>query len=153
MASFPSDGAEVVATTTQATTGQRELLNKRLSRLTSNERAALAAVVNRLRQRYGDDLLRMVLFGSKARGDSDAESDLDLLIVVRIPDDDYWKRWNEIVDGTYDLELDYSVVFSFLIKDEPDYRRMRRWNLLINRNIERDGIELWTSPPNKPSFE
>ena len=124
----------------------------RLAHLTANERAALAALVDRLRQRYGDDLLRVVLFGSKARGDFDDESDLDVLIVVRMPDDNYWKHWNEIVDGTYDLELDYGVVFSFLIRDESDYARMRQWNLLINRNIEQDGIDLWTSQPKEPSF-
>jgi len=40
-------------------------LDERLSHLTANERAGLAALVDRLRQRYGDDLLRVVLFGSK----------------------------------------------------------------------------------------
>ena len=128
-------------------------LDERLpSHLTPNERAALGTLVDRLHQRYGEDLLRVVLFGSKARGDFDEESDLDLLIVVRMPDDNYWRHWNEIVTTTYDLELTYSVVFSFIIKDEPEYALMRQWNLLLNRNIEQDGIELWTSQPSEPSF-
>jgi predicted nucleotidyltransferase len=50
-------------------------LDERLSHLTANERAGLAALVNRLCQRYGNDLLRVVLFGSKARGDFDDESE------------------------------------------------------------------------------
>jgi uncharacterized protein len=122
------------------------------SHLTPNERAALVTLVDRLHQRYGEDLLRVVLFGSKARGDFDEESDLDLLIVVRMPDDNYWRHWNEIVTTTYDLELTYSVVFSFIIKGEPGYALMRQWNLLLNRHIEQDGIELWTSQPSEPSF-
>jgi len=128
-------------------------LDERLpSHLTPNERVALMTLVDRLHQRYGEDLLRVVLFGSKARGDFDDESDLDVLIVVRMPDDNYWRHWNEIVTTTYDLELTYSVVFSFIIKDEPEYALMRQWNLLLNRNIEQDGIELWTSQPSEPSF-
>lgn len=128
-------------------------LDERLpSHLTPNERAALVTLVDRLHQRYGEDLLRVVLFGSKARGDFDEESDLDLLIVVRMPDDNYWRHWNEIVTTTYDLELTYSVVFSFIIKDEPEYALMRQWNLLLNRNIEQDGIELWTSQPSELSL-
>ena len=73
-----------------------KMLEERLAHLTPNERAALAALVDRLRQRYGDDLLRVVLYGSKARGDFDDESDLDVLIVVRMPDNDYWRHWREI---------------------------------------------------------
>ncbi len=53
-------------------------------RLTPNERASLAAFVDRLRQRYGDNLLRVRLFGSKARGDAHEESDFDLLVVLRM---------------------------------------------------------------------
>jgi len=127
-------------------------LNERQARLTPAEQAALAALVDCLRQRYGDDLVRVALFGSKARGDFDAESDLDVLVVVRMPDEDYWRHWREIVDSTSDIDLEYGVVTSLLIKDEPDYARMRAWNLLINRNIERDGIELWTSRQSEPSF-
>lgn len=121
---------------------------KSLSHLTLNERAALSTLVNRLRRRYGDDLLRIVLFGSKARGDGDAESDLDVLIVLRFDDADYMRHRRAILDATYDPELDYGVVLSLLIVNEQEYLRMRRGNLLLNRNIEADGIELWTSRPN-----
>ena len=55
--------------------------DERLPHLSDNEWAALDAFVSRLREHYSDQLVRVVLFGSKARGDSDAESDLDVLIV------------------------------------------------------------------------
>ena len=127
--------------------------NSKLAHLKENERRALAELVERLRRRYGDDLLRVVLFGSKARGDFDEESDLDVLVVVtRISDADYWRHRREIIAETYDLELEHGAVFSFLLLDEPEYAQMRRWNLLINRNIERDGITLWTSRPSEPQF-
>jgi predicted nucleotidyltransferase len=50
--------------------------DSKLAHLTENERQALAELVERLHRRHGDDLLRVVLFGSKARGDFDEESDL-----------------------------------------------------------------------------
>lgn len=133
-------------------TMMRYTLDENLPHLTPNERTALIALVARLQQRYGTDLQRVVLFGSKARGDFDDESDLDILVVVRIPDEDYWRHWNEIIDLSYDLELEYGLVFSLLIKNEPEYALMRKWNLPINRNIEKDGVELWTSRPGEPSF-
>lgn len=130
--------------------GMSELVRRLPQHLAPNERVALQALVERLHQLYGNNLLRVVLFGSKARGDFDDESDLDTLIVVRLPDDDYWKHRQQILDETYDIELEHNVVFSFLISDELDYRQMREWNLLLNRNIDRDGIVLWTSPRNIP---
>jgi uncharacterized protein len=122
------------------------------SHLAENERTALAALLTRLHTWFENDLLRVVLFGSKARGNFDNESDLDVLIVVRLVDNTYGRARQLIMDGTYDLELDHDVVFSFLIEDEQGYARMRQWNLLLNRNIEQDGIALWTSPQSEPSF-
>ena len=127
--------------------------DSKLVHLKENERRALAELVERLRQRYGDDLLRVVLFGSKARGDFDEESDLDVLAVVKhIPDETYWRHRNEIIENTYEIELNHDVVFSLLVLDEAEHSRMRQWNLLIDRNIARDGIDLWTSQPSEPQF-
>ena len=136
----------------QGNTLLKNIFDERLSHLTPNELEALESLVNRLGQRYGDDLQRLVLFGSKARGDFDEESDLDVLVVVRMSEGDYWQHWNKIIDLTYDLELKYNVVFSLLIKNEPEYALMRQWNLLINRNIDQDGIGLWTSQPSERLF-
>jgi predicted nucleotidyltransferase len=98
-------------------------MDERLEHLTENERAALAALVEQSRQRYGDDLLRVVLFGSKARGDFDAESDLDVLIVARIPEEEYWQHWKQIVDLACGVELKYWLVFSTLIETGPSMRK------------------------------
>ncbi len=121
------------------------LPRKRQPDLRPNERAGLTTFVERLRQRYGNDLLRVVLFGSKARGDFDAESDLDLLVVVRVADGCYRQYWSEIADIAWQVELAYGIVTSLIVKDQADYARMREHRLLLARNIERDGIELWTT--------
>lgn len=45
--------------------------------------ADLRRYVAALERRYGADLVSVVLFGSRARGDAKPESDIDVLIVVR----------------------------------------------------------------------
>jgi predicted nucleotidyltransferase len=121
-----------------------EILAQCLSHLTSNERDGLAAFINRLHQAYGANLLRVILFGSKARGDFDDQSDLDVLVVVRMSDDDYWQHWHRIVDMAWEVELAYSLVISSTIKNEHDYTKMCEHQSLLAGNVERDGMVLWT---------
>jgi predicted nucleotidyltransferase len=129
--------------------GKRQQLE---AHLTPAERAGLAAFVERLRLRYGDDLLRVRLFGSKARGDFHDESDLDLLVVVQMTEGAYRRYWREIVDLSAQVGLEYGFVTSLVIKDEPRYARMCQHRLLLARNIEKDGIDLWTKQPSELTF-
>ncbi len=119
---------------------REETLAERLPYLTSNERAGLVALVDCLRQRYGDDLLRVVLFGSKARGNFDAESDLDVLVVVR--NDDYWGCWREITDLTTRLLLETGVNISALVRDEVSYQWWVSHRAPIYNSIQREGVEV-----------
>jgi uncharacterized protein len=116
--------------------------NGLVERLSPSERAALTAFINHLRQRYGDGLLRMVLFGSKARGDFDSESDLDVLVVMREQDD--WRCRDEITDLTSRLPLDTGVNISALVRDETRYGWLATHHAPIYNSIQRDGVELWT---------
>lgn len=125
-----------------------ETLAQCLSHLTPNERAGLAAFIHRLHQDYGANLLRVILFGSKARGDFDAQSDLDVLVVVHMSGEDYWQHWRRIIDMAWEVELAYSLVISSVIKNEHDYTKLCEHRSLLARNIERDGIALWTISPN-----
>jgi predicted nucleotidyltransferase len=121
---------------------------ERLRHLTINERAALSALVTRLREQYGDQLLRVVLFGSKARGDSDSESDLDVLILVNDGD---WRFQDAVALVAFDPMIEYGVVLSPLVVNAADYRWWQEHHAPIYRNVSREGIELWTKQP-LPSF-
>jgi predicted nucleotidyltransferase len=57
-------------------------------------------LVERLHQQWGAALLGLVLFGSAARGEMTAASDVDLLVVLAPDTDisrDLYRRWNEAI--------------------------------------------------------
>lgn len=75
--------------------------------LTQNERAAITALKQELTERYALQWIRLI--GSKARGDSDTESDLDVVIVLT---DLSWPIEKSIYELCYALSIQYDVLIS-----------------------------------------
>ena len=68
---------------------------------------ALKTFVRRLHQAFPDQILQVSLFGSKARGESDADSDVDVLVIINQHDRPLRR---EIIDIASDLSLEYDVL-------------------------------------------
>ncbi len=115
-----------------------------LTQLRPAERAALADYLARLRVRFGEPVLRLILFGSRARGEGDAESDLDVLVVV---EGDDWRFHDEVADEAVEPWLTHQALISPVIMDRKAYEQLREWRTLFYRNLERDGISLWMTVP------
>ena len=113
---------------------------RRLCHLTRNEWAALDTFVARLREQYGDRVVRVVLFGSKARGDYDAESDLDLLVVLNGGD---WRLRDAVALVAFEPMVE--------VVDVADYAWWQEHRAPIYRHISIEGVDLWTKQP-VPSF-
>ena len=91
-----------------------------------------------LTELYGDRLRHLTLFGSQARGDAEPGSDIDVLVVLRLPVNpgEEIKRTGKTVAN---LSLHYDVVISCLFMDEIHYQT-RNGSLL--RNIRKEGVLL-----------
>jgi predicted nucleotidyltransferase len=130
----------------------RTTSSQRLSRLSRQDQAAVESFVRRLREVYGEELSRATLFGSRARGDAREDSDFDFLVVLEVEPDSYWRHWRTVADLAWEVELSMGVAISFVLKTAESYSRMLRRRPLLVREIERDGITLWTSPHAVPMF-
>ena len=68
----------------------------------------LTDLKNYLNSNYGNSVKDVILFGSQARGDSDENSDYDVIIVL---DGNYsGKDENDILDLCYDINLKYNIL-------------------------------------------
>lgn len=108
--------------------------------LTPHEQAVLAEFLSRLRERFGDRIAHVWLFGSKARGDSDEESDVDLLIVAREGDDALRKAVGGIA---YALSLEHGILLCEHVISTWRFAQMRARQEFIYRNVVGEGIDLW----------
>lgn len=110
--------------------------------LTRQERLALKAYQDYLLAKFPDEVERIVLFGSKARGDSAPDSDLDVLVIVRSDDPAFSigeARWKEIIAGTNEIALKYGLDVSVTVRS---HSQSQRWTPLL-AHIHQEGIELW----------
>ena len=112
----------------------------RLRHLPPHERDVLAEFLSRLRERCGDRIAHVWLFGSKARGDFDEESDVDLLIVARDGDNALRKVVGEI---TYSLSLEHGVLLCEHVVSTWRFAQMHARQELIYKNVVGEGIDLW----------
>jgi len=89
-----------------------------------------------LQVHYGARLKGLVLYGSVARGDADAESDIDLLVLLDPPLDYFSELWR-IIEVLYPLQLDSERLISAkpVLPDEYEQGRIQ-----LYRNAKREGI-------------
>ena len=111
--------------------------------LLPKERAAITAYLDHLRGRFSERVLAVTLFGSKARGDAEAESDLDLLVLVDVETPEFRAKLWQIAS---DISLDYNVVLSPRVVGLARWRQMREMRLPLYRDIVADGIALTPEP-------
>jgi len=64
--------------------------------------------IKQIKTQYGDNLVKVILYGSRARGDSDESSDYDLLLI-------FDKVTPEIKNYINDLEGEFLYEFSIII--------------------------------------
>ncbi len=118
---------------------QREEVSLALKRetLSQSEAQALQSFTERLHLAHPDQVLQVFLFGSKARGEEHADSDVDVLVIT-VHEDRSLRH--EIIDLASDCSLEYGVLLS------PRIISMQRWEAKqgfgFYRNIAQDATPI-----------
>ncbi len=106
-----------------------------MERLKDNERSALVELKKRLALDFA--IVEVKLFGSKARGDSDRESDIDVLIVLDSYD---WETQKAIYGLCFDIGLEHGVLLAPVLYSRAEYLSPRTRATSFYRNVVREGL-------------
>jgi UTP:GlnB (protein PII) uridylyltransferase len=107
--------------------------------LTTKERQAAFAFVDKVNQQFSQQLYAVILFGSRARGEAEPDSDMDLLVVVSDVDPEIQKAIHYLAA---DVWLEYGIFLSTLVWSEAHRRKVENLRTLFFQNILKDGINL-----------
>lgn len=92
---------------------------------------------SRLKSILGDNLTKLILFGSRARKEHDESSDYDLLVLLK---DNSEKIKDQILDIEGDLLFENNAVFSAFSFSELEFNKKLYEPFIIN--ALKEGVEL-----------
>lgn len=92
-----------------------------------------------LKKVFGTRLSKVIVYGSYARGDYRENSDVDVMILVKMSDQEIKQMENEVYDLAFDIEMNTGVDISPIIKSEAQYEY---WvdTLPFYRNVREEGV-------------
>ncbi len=108
-----------------------------LEHLSDLEKKAVREIKEKVTALAGNRLRGIYLFGSKARGDYDPESDVDLAIIIEDLDRSMKRK---VIDIVVEIETEYVVVISSLVMSWKDFLDLKERERRIALDIEREGI-------------
>lgn len=106
--------------------------------LSSSEKLAVQEATGMLKNKFS--IKKIILFGSKARGDSDKESDIDLLLLTE--GHIHWKERQKLIHELFDLGMEYDVIFSILDIPEEEFYQGMFSSLPIYDEVIKDGADV-----------
>jgi uncharacterized protein len=107
--------------------------------LSDKEQQALQDYTNTLERQFGARLVKVLLFGSKARNEAGDDSDLDVAVILDQPgvQDLSWAR-----GLAFDIWLAHGVLLSVRAMSRQGWEKLGSLQSLFYRNVNRDGISL-----------
>ena len=87
----------------------------------------------------GDRVKKIILYGSYARGDYNKSSDIDIMILTDLADDEMYDYFVKISDMAYDIELENDVMFSPLLKNIDKFNYWLE-ALPFYMNVQKEGV-------------
>lgn len=89
----------------------------------------------------GKKLSKIIVYGSYARGDYNCNSDVDIMILVKMSNSDIKKIENQVYDLAFEIEMNTGIDISPIIKNESEYEY---WldTLPFYKNISDEGVVL-----------
>jgi len=96
---------------------------------------AIKEFADLVRKRYGDKIEKIVLYGSTARAENNADSDIDILV---LSDKQYNFLQRELSFLAFDIGSKYGFEISVQNYDLSHYQKFSNYSFF--QNVDRDGV-------------
>lgn len=105
-------------------------------------RNLIESYINSLKAIYGSHLKQVILYGSYARGDNSAESDIDIMLLVDLSDLEIKDYRHELSGVTFDYLMEHDIDISPIAINIAHFTK---WvdNYPFYNNVSKEGVVLY----------
>ena len=106
------------------------------------KRKLMEQYVLQVKKIYGTHLRQVILYGSYARGDYRADSDIDIMILLDLSDMDIKEYRHELSGETFDFNMDHDLDIKPIAKSQEHFQK---WVDVypFYANVEKEGVKLF----------
>jgi len=102
-------------------------------------------VATKAQEILGNRLREVILFGSYARGDADDESDIDIIILADVGDDEQSRPFDrELSEVSSEIGLETNKVLCILLYDMNLFKQRLPMSPFY-RNVMNDGVKVYAA--------
>ena len=104
----------------------------------------LRKYVNEVHGLFGSSLKTIILYGSYARGDFRADSDIDIMILVDMEEQEIRDKGRVLSDVAFEYNFDNDIMIMPIVKNLEHFNKWLR-AYPFYYNIKKEGIELYAA--------
>ena len=93
---------------------------------------------------YGINLKEVILYGSYARGDNNKDSDIDIMILVDLNDEEIRQKGDDLSNVTFDFNYDNDLMVMPIVKNQQHFNRWLNAYPFYN-NVRKEGVDLFVA--------
>lgn len=94
-----------------------------------------------MRRLFGTNLTSVLVYGSYARGEYTENSDVDVMILVKTPENEIRNYTDQIADCAFEYLMKYGIDISPVVKNEEHFNYWVE-NLPYYRNVKEEGVRV-----------
>ena len=99
----------------------------------------LREYVNIILAIYGKHVKKIILYGSYARGDYNQDSDIDILILLDLPEIEVSDYQHELSNATFDFNFDNELDINPMAESEKVYNKWVKVHPFF-KNVDKEGV-------------
>lgn len=102
----------------------------------------LAEYLTEIQKIYGSHLKSVILYGSYARGDFTPDSDVDIMILVDLEDEEIDRYRDALSELDFEYNIDYDIWMMPIVKNIEHFRH---WAAVypFYKNVQKEGVTVY----------